>query len=117
MSDVMHNLDRSFAQPEGEGRKFDGGKPRLELLPGDALLEVSKVLAFGARKYGDRNWEQGMSWGRVVGALLRHLFAWFGGEDKDPETGLNHTAHVACNALFLLAYVLRNTGTDDRSRP
>lgn len=89
------------------GRKNDTGKTRLELLPVDALDEVGKVLTLGAKKYGDRNWERGINYGRVFGALTRHAWAWWRGEARDPETGLSHMAHCAANALFLLSYEMR----------
>lgn len=34
-----------------EPRKFDHGKPQINLIPVIALIEMGKVLAFGARKY------------------------------------------------------------------
>lgn len=97
-----------------EGVKLDTGKPRTDLLPFDALLEVAMVLDYGAKKYAARNWELGMSWGRMLGACLRHLFAWARGVDVDDESGHHHLAHAACCALMLLALVRRNVGTDDR---
>lgn len=97
-----------------EGVKADAGKPRTDLLPYDALLSVAAVLDFGARKYAERNWEKGMAWGRLVAALLRHLWAWCGGQDIDAESGHHHLAHMACCALMLLALVQRRVGRDDR---
>ena len=97
-----------------EGLKFDIGKVPLELLPVEALIEIAKVMAFGAEKYGRHNWRKGMAWSRLVGAILRHLFAWMLGEDKDPESGLSHLAHAGCDLLFLLTYELKELGTDDR---
>jgi hypothetical protein len=97
-----------------EGRKDDGGKLPYHLLPSDAIEEILKVLAFGANKYEERNWEQGMAWSRVFGALMRHSWAWFRGQDKDEETGLSHMAHAGCCILFLLSYELRKVGEDDR---
>ncbi|MFA5161170.1 MAG: dATP/dGTP diphosphohydrolase domain-containing protein [Elusimicrobiales bacterium] len=98
-----------------QGHKADAGKPRLELLPGDALAEVAKVLTLGAKKYGDRNWERGIAYSRVFGAHQRHALSWFARETRDPETGLSHIAHCAANALFLLSYELRNRRElDDR---
>lgn len=98
-----------------QGHKADADKVRLELMPLDALEEVGKVLTLGARKYGDRNWERGIKYGRVYGALLRHAAAWFQGQQRDPETGLSHMAHCSANALFLLAYELRGgKRLDDR---
>lgn len=97
--------------------KADAGKPRTDLLPFDALLEVAEVLDYGAKKYAERNWEKGLAWGRLVGAALRHLWAWCGGEERDPESGHRHLAHFACCALMLLASVKRGVGVDDRGRP
>lgn len=99
---------------ETEGRKDDGGKPPLHLLPPDALLEITRVLDFGARKYAPRNWEKGMAWSRPYAALLRHMLAWWCGERADPETGISHLAHAGCCILFLLAYERRQIGDDDR---
>ncbi len=97
-----------------EGIKFDSEKIRVDLLPPDALEEISKVLTYGAAKYGDRNWELGMDWNRPYGALLRHLWAWWKGEDYDPESGIHHLAHAGCNILFLLSYMKRGVGKDNR---
>jgi hypothetical protein len=99
-----------------EGLKFDQEKNRVDLLPVDALEEIAKVLTHGAIKYGDRNWELGMKWSRPYGALLRHMFSWFKGEENDPETGLSHLAHAGCCVLFLLTYHLRKVGEDDRPK-
>ena len=84
--------------------KQDDKQPTPELLPFAALVEVSEVLAYGARKYAPGNWRKGLLWSRLLGAALRHLFAWGAGEAKDPETGRNHLAHAACCILFLLEY-------------
>ncbi len=98
-------------------QKFDGQKVMLQLLPVDALEEIGRVLTFGAVKYAPGNWAtgKGFAWSRLFGGLLRHLFAWARGEDKDPESGLSHLAHAGCMLLFLLAHVLRNHGHDDRT--
>ena len=87
--------------------KYDDGKVRMELLPLECLTEIAKVLTYGANKYKDNSWKtvkNGRE--RYKGALLRHLAAADTGEVLDPETGLSHAAHMACNALFLLWYEL-----------
>jgi hypothetical protein len=102
-----------------EGTKHDTGKPSLSviarLFPEDALIEVGKVLEFGERKYGAWNWLNGFNWLRIVDSSLRHLFAWVKGEDRDPESGLLHLAHLNCNVIFLLTFQLRGIGKDDRA--
>lgn len=96
-----------------QGLRFDDGKARVDLLPPDALLELGKVYAFGAKKYSDRNWEKGMKWSKVLGPLMRHLFKWMMGNDRDAESGELHLNHVAWNALALLTYALRGIGEND----
>lgn len=96
------------------GRKDDSAKVPMDLLPYPALSEIAKVLDFGARKYSKWNWRGGIVWSRVVGAALRHIFAWMNGENKDPETGLSHLAHAGCCILFLLTYELEHPELDDR---
>jgi Domain of unknown function (DUF5664) len=99
-----------------EGVKFDAGKVRLELLPPELLFGVGEILTFGAKKYSDRNWELGMDWSRPFGALMRHMWCWWRGEDVDPETGKSHLWHAGCCIAFLIAYEQRKIGKDDRPK-
>lgn len=94
--------------------KYDDGKPAFDLIPAKALEEVAKVYGFGAQKYARRNWEKGLNWCRVYGAILRHAMAWMRGETLDPETGLHHMAHAAFGCLALVEYHYTNAGKDDR---
>lgn len=110
--------------PPSEGVKHDSGKARIELVPPELVFAVANILTFGAIKYADRNWELGMSWGRVFGAMMRHLWAWWGGkgpttksflfDELDAETGMSHLWHAACCLAFLIAYEERSVGKDDR---
>ncbi|WP_282026835.1 dATP/dGTP diphosphohydrolase domain-containing protein [Limimaricola cinnabarinus] len=97
-----------------DGRKDDGGKIRMELIPPELLTAVGSILTFGAVKYAPRNWELGMDWSRVYGALLRHLNAWWAGEQTDPETGKSHLWHAGACISFLIAFEQRGSGNDDR---
>lgn len=98
------------------GTKDDGGKPRVDLLPFGALTEVAHVMTFGAQKYAAYNWH-GLSCSRLFAAALRHLWAWWRGEDNDPETGQSHVAHAACCVLMVLDQVRERPQYDDRPRP
>jgi len=98
-----------------EGVKNDDGKPAFGLLAPEMLHGVSVILEYGARKYAARNWEKGISYTRVFGGLMRHLWAWWGGEKYDPETGYSHLWHTGCGIMFLIAYEARGMrGYDDR---
>lgn len=94
----------------------DGGKLRVDLIPVKPLERVAEVLTVALEKYPANNWLPGMHWSRCYASALRHLYSWWAGEDKDPQTGLSHLAHCACNILFLLEYEERKRGTDDRPK-
>ena len=89
-------------------------KTRFDLIPFAAVGEIADVLAYGAEKYSANNWCRGTEWGRYFSALCRHVFAWWSGEDRDPETGFSHLAHAGCCLLFLMEYQRNAWGTDDR---
>jgi hypothetical protein len=40
---------------------------------------------------------------RYFDAAQRHLWAWWEGEARDPESGLPHLAHAVACLLFVLA--------------
>lgn len=99
-----------------DGRKYDDHKTRYDLLPPEALEQWARVLTYGASKYGDRNWEEGIVWSRVFAAAQRHLWAWWNGEDLDDETGLSHLAHAMCCVGFLLHFTRHRSDLDNRPR-
>jgi hypothetical protein len=91
------------------GKKYDKEKPRTDLLPPLALIEVAKVLGYGADKYGPDNWKElDNLQSRYTGAALRHLLAHMAGEKTDEETNLDHLAHAMCCLLFKLEAKLQN---------
>ena len=100
--------------PSPVALKADDEKIRMELLSPVALEAIAKVMTFGAQKYTDHNWRKGFKWSRLIGAALRHLMAFMKGEDKDPESGLPHLAHLGCCVMFLLEHQLTKIGKDDR---
>jgi hypothetical protein len=114
--DCEHRSDCFVVNPPTEGRKDDNGKARHDLIPPEFPDALAQVLAFGASKYGQRNWEKGMAWGRPFAALMRHMWAWWRGEKADPETGMSHLWHACACLAFLVAFEARKSGVDDRPR-
>jgi hypothetical protein len=94
--------------------KFDSDKPPMHLLSGPAMQELAKSLGHGSKKYSDYNYRNGFKWSRMTSSLLRHVFAWMGGEDRDPESGLSHIAHAMACCMMLLDHELLELGEDDR---
>jgi len=84
------------------GRKFDGEKPAMDLMPPLMELEVSKVLTFGAQKYDAENWRHVPDLHtRYRSAAKRHINALRRGEKYDEESGLHHAAHAVCCLMFM----------------
>ncbi len=100
--------------PSATGVKHDNEKVPLDLLSPIALLATAKVMAVGAKKYSAHNWRGGFKWSRLIGACMRHLLAYMAGEDLDPETGLPHIDHLACEVMFLQEFYRTKTNLDDR---
>jgi hypothetical protein len=94
--------------------KHDQDKLPLDLITPEMMTALGEVLKFGAKKYAPRNWEQGAEWSRYYAALQRHLWAFWQGVEYDEESGLPVLHHAACCLMFLLTYVDRDIGTDDR---
>jgi hypothetical protein len=93
--------------------KFDQDKPRMDLIDPLAIEGLASVLTFGAKKYAAHNWRGGLSYSRLVAALLRHLFAILRGERIDPESGLPHVDHVGCCWMFLSNMMKTRPDMDD----
>lgn len=90
-------------QDQNKGLKFDASKPRWSLLPAGTVAQVVDVLEFGAKRYGDNNWQKvENARTRYYDAAMRHLEAWKQGQAKDPESGAAHLAHATCCLLFLM---------------
>jgi len=88
-------------EPE-QSAKADSGKPRPTLVPPSLIRAVTAIREYGAQKYGDDdNWKQ-VEPQRYRGALYRHWLAYLEGEVNDPESGLPHLWHCACNIAFLI---------------
>ena len=108
-SKVMVHRER----PSVEGKHFDEGKPRIELVDTYAIEQLGHVLAFGAKKYGENNWTNGIKYTKLAGSALRHIFSFLCGIDKDHESGLPHLAHAMCCCMMLLGTTKRHPEMDD----
>lgn len=95
------SVSREAQGAEPEGKKFDDGKLRWDLMPWDALEKVCEVITYGAKKYGDNNWQM-VARERYFAAGMRHRVQRNRGELYDKESGLLHQAHACCNDLFEL---------------
>ena len=82
---------------------FGALKTPINLVPPSAIEAEAEAFRLGAKKYGPYNWRQKrISSSVYYAAAMRHLFAWWQGEDTDPESGAPHLGHArACLALVI----------------
>lgn len=76
----------------GSVRDTQEGKPRQDLISPFALKRWGHLMARGAEKYGERNWEKGQPFSRLSGSGLRHLLQFMEG-----DTSEDHLAAVLFN--------------------
>ena len=86
------------------GAKADNGKPHPSYVPVEIIEAVMRVREYGTAKYGDPDNWRAVEPERYHDAMLRHVLAcWNDPWSEDPESGLMHLEHIACNVAFLLA--------------
>lgn len=104
-------------QPDSNPKTRVGGMHKLpfHLIPPRALAHVALCFADGGFKYQPYNWHvEGISASVYYGAMLRHIFAWWCGEEY-AEDGHLHLAHAVCCLLMVLD--VQNTGLFVDNRP
>lgn len=100
---AIHNALKGGNLNLSVGQKHDQSKPRYSLIPSGSLASIVDVLEHGAAKYAPDNWKhvQGAR-ERYYNASMRHVQAWWSGEQIDSESGLPHLAHAICSLMFLM---------------
>ena len=78
-------------------RDMHSGKGRMDLLPWNAIMEVSKHCEEGALKYGERNIDKGAPLHSLIDSGVRHLSEYIQG---DPEP------HHLVAALWNIAWAV-----------
>lgn len=78
----------------GSVRDTRDGKGRFDLLPTYATKRLAQHFENGAKKYGDRNWEQGQPLSRYLDSALRHTFVYLEGDRSE-----DHLAAAAWNIM------------------
>lgn len=67
---------------------------RFDLVDGNAMFKMSKVLAEGANKYGANNWRK-IPVEDHLNHLIAHAYAYLSGDQSD-----FHLSHIMCRAMF-----------------
>ena len=90
-------------------------KVPLSTVPSTVLMEIGLAMLEGARKYGRHNYRVAGVRGSVYyDASLRHLMAWWEGEDIDPDSSLSHITKAIAGLCVLRDSMLKGNWVDDR---
>ena len=106
---------KSLATTPNPKDLFGEKKVSISKLPFVSILHASHAMMNGARKYGAYNWRDKPVKAHIYyDAAVRHLGAWFEGEETADDSGVHHLGHaMACCAILLDAQENGNL-IDDR---
>ena len=119
-----HNIDSTFVNDKQQAyEKKDTnpkdaigiGKAPLSTVPAPFMHAVGLAMMEGALKYARHNYRAaGIRYSVYYDAAMRHLTAWWEGEDIDADSGLPHPVKAAACMAVLFDAMVRENGTDDR---
>lgn len=90
-------------------------KAPLSTVPMGVVAEVGVAMLEGAAKYGRHNYRGvGVRASVYFDATMRHLVAWWEGEDKDPDSGLSHITKALVSLAVLRDAQMQGKCEDDR---
>lgn len=79
------------------------------------IMEMALSMQEGALKYGKHNWRAiGVRSSIYYDAAMRHLMAWWEGEDVDPDSGLSHVTKAMACLHVLRDSMIQGNLNDDR---
>jgi len=90
-------------------------KAPMSTLPAGVLAEMGVAMLEGKAKYGAFNYRiAGVRSSVYYDALMRHIMAWWEGEDIDPDSGLPHVTKALVTLAVLRDAQRNGMVTDDR---
>ncbi len=90
-------------------------KPTMANISAAVMAEVGVGMHEGARKYGSHNYRVTKVFASTYhAAMLRHIFAYWEGEDIDPDSGVPHISKLIACASVLRDAEIQGMLIDDR---
>jgi hypothetical protein len=90
-------------------------KAPLSTVPMGVIVEIGTGMLEGAAKYGRHNYRcAGIRESVYFDATMRHLIAYWEGEDIDPDSGLSHLAKALCSLVVWRDAQMQGMAKDDR---
>lgn len=90
-------------------------KVPFSTVPTPVVAEIGLAMLEGGRKYGRHNYRKiGVRASVYYDAFMRHITAWWEGENIDPDSGLNHLTKAMACLVVLKDAINVNNWVDDR---
>jgi hypothetical protein len=90
-------------------------KAPMSTVSSAVLAEVGVAMLEGALKYGRHNYRGvGVRASVYYDATIRHMFSWWEGEDKDPDSGMSHITKAIASLVVLRDAMIQSKVEDDR---
>ena len=91
-------------------------KAPMSTVSAPVLAEIGVAMLEGACKYGRHNYRAvGVRASVYYDATMRHLMAWWEGEDTDPDSGMSHITKAITSLVVLRDAMINGKCTDDRA--
>lgn len=111
----VHKTPAPTTKPTNPKDAVGINKINYSVIPANVLGEVALALTEGALKYGRHNYRGvGVRSSVYYDAAMRHLTAFWEGEDIDAESGLSHITKAISGLIVLRDCMMRGNDTDDR---
>ena len=101
----------------GFNRDMGEMKGRMDLLPWQAIRQVSIHCEEGAEKYGERNIDRGCPQFSLYSSGIRHMSKVIDPDENDPEDTLTHLRAAAWNILWALEQYVNGKADIDYGNP
>lgn len=90
-------------------------KAPMSTVPANVMAEVGVAMLEGAAKYGRHNYRvAGVRASVYYDGVMRHLMAWWEGEDIDPDSGMSHIVKAITSLAVLRDAMHQSMWADDR---
>lgn len=83
----------------GAQRSAQSGRGRYDLIPTRPLKRVAVKYEQGAQEYGERNWEKGMKFSRLLNSATRHIQDYISGDRSE-----DHLAAAIWNCMGVMEF-------------
>lgn len=91
-------------------------KAPMSTVSAAVLAEIGVAMLEGSCKYGRHNYRAaGVRASVYYDATMRHLMAWWEGEDIDPDSGMSHITKAITSLVVLRDAMIQGMVDDDRA--